>query len=63
MRAVSADCMYADTPLCLDRYESLCPSFPGGGRLVLLALSLGLMQQLTGTEAILYYAPQILAGK
>ena len=29
---------------------------------MLLALSLGLMQQLTGTEAILYYAPQILAG-
>lgn len=43
--------------------ESLCPTFPGGTRMVLLALTLGLMQQLTGTEAILYYAPQILAGE
>lgn len=42
--------------------DSLLPSAPGHRRLVALALALGLAQQLTGTEAILYYAPQIFKG-
>lgn len=36
-----------------------CTTFPCSGQ-VLVALGLGLAQQLTGTEAILYYTPRIL---
>lgn len=40
--------------------ESLCPPSKRDRQRVLLALALGLTQQLTGTEAILYYTPKIL---
>jgi sugar porter (SP) family MFS transporter len=47
----------AESPPCWRRL--LCP--PAGARMqIVLALALGLAQQLTGTEAILYYAPTIL---
>jgi MFS family permease len=40
--------------------ESVLPAGGQARRLVLLAVALGLAQQLTGTEAILYYTPAIL---
>eukprot|EP00729_Bicosta_minor_P012985 gene12985-23265_t len=42
--------------------EALCPPSKGGRWKVAVALLLGLSQQLTGTEAILYYAPKLFKG-
>lgn len=39
---------------------SVLPESKHSRELVLLAIALGLFQQLTGTEAILYYTPAIL---
>ncbi len=44
----------------LSWYESILPHGAAGKRLTVLVLALGLAQQLTGTEAILYYTPRIL---
>ena len=41
-------------------FASLCPTSTKWRRRVLTAMALGLAQQLTGTEAILYYTPRIL---
>lgn len=42
--------------------ECLCPADPRHRRIVAVALLLGVAQQLTGTEAVLYYLPQVLSN-
>ena len=41
--------------------QVLCPADPAEQRLVWTAVVIGMSQQFTGTEAILYYAPQIFS--
>ena len=41
----------------------ICPSSKIQQTTVMTALALGLAQQLTGTEAILYYTPRIRASE
>ena len=50
----------SNTETSLSWKESIFPQSSGHQKLVLIALLLGLGQQLTGTEAILYYTPKIL---